>query len=155
MSKEGDKQTGLFSGLRSAFGRSRRSVSEEEIKAAYQLNYVHIIPRYPTELFTPSYIDEMLIELQRRGAVANGFFYDYDYSVDTDAHTIEIKIGFSNGGIQLLYNDDTPQIAEQIIRDEFGLEYTVSIVRDEGMADKLRDFQAERVKLLQRPSQRA
>jgi len=117
---------------------------EGEIKAAYGLNYMHIIPRYPAELFTSAYIDEMLIELQRRGAVAHGFFYDYDYSIDTEAHTIEIKIGFSNGGIQLLYNDDTPQIAEQIIKDEFGLEYSVSIVRDEGVADKLRSFQEER-----------
>jgi len=57
---------------------------EGEIKAAYGLNYMHIIPRYPAELFTSAYIDEMLIELQRRGAVAHGFFYDYDYSIDFD-----------------------------------------------------------------------
>ncbi len=119
---------------------------EEEIKAAYQLNYVHIIPIYPKELFTDGYIDEMLIELQRRGAVAHGFFYDYDYTIDRNTRKIEIKIGFSNGGIQLLYNDDTPQIAEQIIKDEFGLEYSVSIVRDEAVAKRLQDFQTARAK---------
>lgn len=32
MSKEGDKQAGLFEGLRNAFGRGRRAVSEEDIK---------------------------------------------------------------------------------------------------------------------------
>ena len=32
MSKEGDKRAGLFDGLRSALGRGKRSVSEEEIK---------------------------------------------------------------------------------------------------------------------------
>lgn len=32
MSKEGDKSSGLFSGLRDAFGRGKRQVSEEEIK---------------------------------------------------------------------------------------------------------------------------
>ena len=32
MSKEGDKRTGLFGGLRNALGRGKRSVSEEEIK---------------------------------------------------------------------------------------------------------------------------
>ncbi|MBR2461016.1 MAG: PolC-type DNA polymerase III, partial [Clostridia bacterium] len=115
---------------------------ENEIKSAYSLNYVHIIPRYAPERFTAAYVDEMLVELQRRGAVAHGFFYDYDYDVDMDNRKIEIKIGFSNGGIQLLYNDDTPQIAEQILRDEFGLNFSVSIVRDENVADRLREFQA-------------
>lgn len=32
MSKEGDKQQGLFKGLKSAFGLTRRTISEEEIK---------------------------------------------------------------------------------------------------------------------------
>ena len=74
---------------------------ENEIKSAYSLNYVHIIPRYAPERFTAAYVDEMLVELQRRGAVAHGFFYDYDYDVDMDNRKIEIKIGFSNGGIPL------------------------------------------------------
>ncbi len=116
---------------------------ENEIKSAYQLNYVHIIPIYGKELFSVSYIDEMLIELQRRGAVANGFFYDYDYDVDMERMTVEVKIGFSNGGIRLLYNDDTPQIAEQILKDEFGLDFTVSIIRDEERAAKLEAHKAE------------
>ena len=115
---------------------------ENEIRQAYQLNYVHIIPRYRSELFTKNYIDEMLIELQRRGAVAHGFFYDYDYEVDMAAHTVTVKIGFSNGGIVLLYNDDTPQIAEQILRDEFDINYTVSIVRDDNVAKKVEEFNA-------------
>lgn len=116
---------------------------ENEIKTAYQLNYVHIIPIYKSEQFTDNYIDEMLIELQRRGAVAHGFFYDYDYTVDRSAMTVEIRIGFSNGGIQLLYNDDTPQIAEQILKDEFDLNFTVSIVRDEEKAARLEQYKNE------------
>ena len=32
MSKEGDKPSGIFGGLRDAFGRGKRQVSEEEIK---------------------------------------------------------------------------------------------------------------------------
>ena len=129
--------------FRSILSKRDLQALEEEIKAAYQLNYVHIIPVYDPEMFTENYVDEMLVELQRRGAVAHGFFYDYDYEVDMEKREITVKIGFSNGGIQLLYNDDTPQIAEQIIRDEFGLEFKVSIVRDEAMADKLKEFHLE------------
>ena len=74
---------------------------ESEIKAAYQLNYVHVITHYGKELFQKTYMDEMLQELQMRGAIAKGFFYDYDYSVDEENQIVEIRIGFSNGGIEL------------------------------------------------------
>ena len=67
---------------------------EDEIKKAYELNYVHVITHYGRDLFRDDCVDEMLQELQYRGAVAKGFFYDYDYTVDNTNKTIDIKIGF-------------------------------------------------------------
>lgn len=110
---------------------------EEEIKRAYELNYVHVITHYGKEMFRDECIDEMLQELQYRGAVAKGFFYDYDYTVNDADRTVDIKIGFSNGGIDLMYSDNTHIIASQILRDEFDLDYTVNIIRDEKKAEKL------------------
>ena len=110
---------------------------EEEIRNAYSLNYVHIITHYGIEFWNNNCVDEMLLELQHRGAIAKGFFYDYDYTVDnTDKH-IEIRIGFSNGGIDLMYSDNTHLIASQILKDEYDIEYTVDIVRDEEKAKRL------------------
>ena len=119
---------------------------EEEIKSAYSLNYVHIITHYGRELWLSSYIDEMLLELQFRGAIAKGFFYDYDYSVDNENKRIEIKIGFSNGGIELMYSDNTHLIASQILKDEFDIEYTVDIIRDEEKARRLEQYASEMMK---------
>ncbi|MBE6609991.1 MAG: PolC-type DNA polymerase III, partial [Ruminococcaceae bacterium] len=116
---------------------------ESEIRKAYELNYVHIITHYGKELFQTTYIDEMLQELQVRGAVAKGFFYDYDYTVDEEARRVEIRIGFSNGGIDLLYADDTPLIAQQILKDEFDLEFKVDIVRDEKKAERFESYSKE------------
>ena len=116
---------------------------EEEIRGAYSLNYVHIITHYGREFWNNSCVDEMLMELQHRGAIAKGFFYDYDYTVDNNAKHIDIKIGFSNGGIELMYSDNTHLIASQILKDEFDIEYTVDIVRDEDKAKRLESYAAE------------
>jgi len=116
---------------------------ESEIKAAYQLNYVHVITHYGKELFQKTYIDEMLQELQMRGAVAKGFFYDYDYSVDEENKRVEIRIGFSNGGIELMYSDDTHLTAAKILKDEFDVDYKVDIVRDEKKAERLEKYANE------------
>ena len=119
---------------------------EEEIKSAYSLNYVHIITHYGREFWLSSYVDEMLLELQFRGAIAKGFFYDYDYSVDNENKHIDIKIGFSNGGIELMYSDNTHLIASQILKDEFDIEYTVDIIRDDEKAARLEQYASEIMK---------
>ncbi len=116
---------------------------EDEIKRAYALNYVHIITHYGIEMWNSSYVDEMLLELQYRGAIAKGFFYDYDYRVDNADKRVEIRIGFSNGGIELMYSDNTHLIASQILKDEFDIEYKVDIIRDEDKAKRLESYALE------------
>lgn len=116
---------------------------EEEIKKAYGLSYVHFIPHYGAELFNNNYIDEMLLELQFRAAVGRGFFYDYDYTVDNANKRVEIRIGFSNSGIGLMYDDKTPIVASKILKDEFDIDYTVDIVRDDGKAAGLESYAEE------------
>ena len=119
---------------------------EDEIKQAYSLSYVHIITHYGKEFFTDSYVDEMLLELQQRGAIAKGFFYDYDYKVDKEKKHIEIRIGFSNGGIELMYSDNTHLTAAKILKDEFDIEYTVDIVKDDQKAERLEKYASEMLK---------
>ncbi len=119
---------------------------EEEIRQAYDINWVHFIPHYGKELFKPEYMDEMLQELQFRGAVAKGFFYDYDYTVDINAMSVEVRIGFSNGGIDLMYSDNTHMIASEILMDEFDLRFDVNIVRDDEKAKRLEEYNEERMK---------
>ena len=111
---------------------------EEGIKKAYGLSYVHIITHYGREMFSDSYIEEMIEELQFRGAVAKGFFSDYEYKVDNAGKKITVKVGFSeDGGIGLMYSDNTHKVASEILHDEFGINYEVEIIRDGVRAEKL------------------
>ncbi len=98
---------------------------EREIEKAYELNSVRILPEYPPELFEEEYVSEVLTEAERIGVVSKGFFYNCTYSVSDKQ--VNIKIPFSSGGVQLLYNGSTNEIISKIIKSEFGLTYTVNI----------------------------
>lgn len=101
---------------------------EKSIRAAYELNFVRLIPRYPGELFTKSYMREVMYELQRVGAVSRGFFNEYDCRISGEH--IEIEISFNNGGVELLYSAKTNEIISNIIYGEFGRRFSVDIKQD-------------------------
>ena len=101
---------------------------EDEIKKAYDVNVVRILPHYPTELFSDNYIPEVILEAERTGIVAKGFFYDYDYVMSNNS--LKITVNFSDGGVDLLYNAKTNRVIEGIIKSEFGISVEVEIVRN-------------------------
>ena len=63
---------------------------EEEIRKAYDLNAVRICPRYASEFFGIAQIPDLLMETNRRGIVANGFFNQCDYRLANGELNIEI-----------------------------------------------------------------
>ena len=105
---------------------------EEQVREAHQINYVRIYPKYPVELFSQSYIPQILIETQRMGTVSRGFFNDYNIEIEEDDKFIIIEVYFTDGGVHLLYDAKTPDIISDIIFKEFGLRYTVEMRRVEG-----------------------
>ena len=98
---------------------------EEKVKVAYELQLCRIKPRYPSEAFSFEYLKDVLLETERAGVVARGFFGSFDYSVE--GNIITVKIPFSEYGIDLLDTARTPAVIENIINDEFGLSYKVII----------------------------
>ncbi len=111
---------------------------EEEIREAYKINSVRILPKYSPDKFNSEYITQVMVEAQRLGAVSRGFFNDYDVSLE--GNHIKIDIAFANGGIELLYSAKTHEIIEGIILREFGLNYTVEITRSQGFEGGYEDF---------------
>ena len=98
---------------------------ENAVKEVYDLRMCKIRPHYPSEEFSESYMKEILLETEREGVVARGFFGDYDYSVKEN--DIVIRVPFTEFGIDLLQNAKTPAVIESIIKNEFGLTYKVVI----------------------------
>ncbi len=98
---------------------------EESIAEVYGLNSVKLLPRYPSELFTPDYMPSVYTEAKRIGAVTNGFFDNCKTSIADGLITISIH--YSEGGVALLDMGRAGDIISGIIRSEFGLDYEVEI----------------------------
>ena len=103
---------------------------EEEIRLVYELNMVRLLPRYAAACFSSDVIPDLLIETNRRGIVANGFFNHCDWRLNGDE--LRIDIPFSEGGVELIYDAKTPQLMEEIVREEYGVSIHVKIQK---MAD--------------------
>ena len=119
---------------------------ERELGEAYQIRSARIFPHYPRECFTEAYLPQAMIELQRTGAVSKGFFKDYRAKVDGNRITIEI--GVSGGGIELLYQADTHEILQNILRSEFGLSFEVTIRQEEGYTFDYAGYEQEQKRVL-------
>ena len=101
---------------------------EEAVRAAYELRMCRIRPHYPSDRFSIQYIKDILLEAEREGIVARGFFGDYDYSAS--GNVITVRIPFTSYGIDLLESAKTPTLIEDIIRSEFDVAYKVVIEQD-------------------------
>ncbi|MBQ8005398.1 MAG: PHP domain-containing protein, partial [Clostridia bacterium] len=98
---------------------------EEEIREAYQLSSVRLLPIYKSEFFSPAYIPQILMETERVGTVARGFFSDYESQIE--GNEITISIPFSPDGVSFVIDAKTPRLIESIIKSEFGLTYRVHL----------------------------
>ncbi len=102
---------------------------EAGIAAAYELRSVRILPHYPAESFSEAYLPQILLETERVGIVARGFFSRYTHTLEDNA--LNISIPLAEGGLRLLYDARTPDVIAGIIRSEFAREINVRITQDE------------------------
>ncbi|HPT84816.1 MAG TPA: PolC-type DNA polymerase III [Bacillota bacterium] len=135
--------------------KSKLYALEEDLRAAYDLRSIRILPRYPSELFCYDYIREILIETERIGAVSRGFFDNAKYTLNRsrvaggeEQVELDIEIPFSDGCIGLLYDARTPDIIATIIQSEFGLRTKVTIRRDEGYIPDYEEYSRSQLALL-------
>ncbi|MBQ4509614.1 MAG: PolC-type DNA polymerase III, partial [Clostridia bacterium] len=121
---------------------------EAEIKEEYKLNYFRIHPKYNIELYSIDYIDDLILEAYRQGAVARGFFDDYSFSKEND--TVVIKVPFIDGGIMLLDSAETTKVLSKIVFDEFGAIANFKIVQREDYKLNIENFENEKLNILRR-----
>ncbi len=101
---------------------------EEDVAKVYQLAHFKILPHYPSELFSEAYIPQLLLETERVGVVARGFFSSYSAALTED--TLTIRIPFAEQGLGLLENAMTPQVIEKILLSEFSVHRRVLLEKD-------------------------
>ncbi len=113
--------------------------AEQKMAEVYRMNSVRILPSYPSECFEEGYISQVLLETERIGLVAKGFFSRYE--VACEGNRITITIPFGEGGVHLLYDAKTPGVIERILMSEFGLAFDVKIEQDANASLYMQDLQ--------------
>ena len=126
---------------------------EAEIAEAYQLTFLKIFPHYPSELFSEAYIPALLMETERIGIVAKGFFSSYTYRLDERELTVQIP--FSEAGVGLLENAMTPRVIENILMSEFSISRTVHIQHDPYYGERVSDSMRQKLDQIDRQIQAA
>ncbi len=139
-----EKETGLFRDAENAVITKRDAVNriievrfrlpyladkadlyglEAKLRETYSLSVARLLPSYPPELFSLSYLRQIFRELSYIGVISDGFLAEYSASEEGDTVTVEIP--FSVRGIEFL--GKSTKIAESIIKSEFGLDKTLII----------------------------
>ena len=96
---------------------------ENEIKAAYDLTACFLLPHYESKLFSEGYYSELITELKRNTAFANGFFDGGKMVLEGNTLTFML-----DGGLGKLPQDaECARIISDIIKSEFDLALDVSI----------------------------
>ena len=98
---------------------------EEEIRIAYDLNSVRICPVYRADLFDVSQIPDLLMETNRCGIVAKGFFDRCEYRLA--GNVLDIDIPFGNAGINLIESAETPKLMEKLVKEIYGVTLQVKL----------------------------
>ncbi len=127
---------------------------EEEIRIAYDLNSVRIFPIYSAELFDVSQIPDLLMETNRCGIVAKGFFDRCEYRLV--GNVLDIDIPFGNAGINLIESAETPKLMEKLVKDTYGVTLQVRLHTLQGFNPD--DYQAplqSRIQEMSRDAARA
>ena len=115
---------------------------EEEIRQAYDLALVRLLPHYPASFWTQGYISNLLAEAERVGIVARGFFKHYQATLSDDRLLIELP--FQVDGIRLMENAHTPEVIEGIVKSEFGVNIHVTISHNLRLQNAANSYSMER-----------
>lgn len=109
--------------------------AEQMICNRLDLSKCRIYPKYAASLFNEAYYPELVLELKRRCATLNGTLNDSFVKLEKE----RLIVNLQHGGKNILQQQGFDKKLAAIIRDEFGLSFTVAF---DGMLSIDSDSQA-------------
>ncbi len=111
--------------------------AENDIRDAYKLNAVKILPKYPSTLLSERYLPEIFKEAANVRVEVRCFFDGCRYTLTEDKLTVTVM--YPEQSVQFIENGKTPTLIQNIIYSEFGVKLDVEILPNEsGVADEPR-----------------
>ena len=110
------------------------SATAGEVQAIYEAASFRFFPHYPPASFSVAYMDEIVEEAVKCGAIAKGFF---DEAVYRDfGQQIEVQLPYLESGILLMEKTHTADILSRILQNRFGVTKKITIVSSEDAEEK-------------------
>ncbi len=117
------------------------SLTEEELRSLYSAASFRIFPQYPAEEFSLAYMDEVIEEAKKCGAITKGFFDEATF--DDNGETVTVSIPYLSGGVQFVSASGTTDILERILYSRFSVRRHIVIAESLDAADKTARRKAE------------
>ncbi|MCI5800599.1 MAG: PolC-type DNA polymerase III [Oscillospiraceae bacterium] len=111
--------------------------TEDALKRSMGLAGASLQPRYSRELLRDGYLAEIIQELQREGALVNGFLEGATMTVAGD----QVKIHLTRGGLELLLKAGSDRKIQEMLRREFEAPFQVSFDGVTELAGYSEEFQ--------------
>lgn len=99
------------------------SAFNNAIAKALEIESVTLNPRYPQELFQLSCMEDLIQRLKREISVVNGFLNDAEITLNNP----DININLKHGGLDMLQKCGFSRKLSQLIYNQFGLNFNVSL----------------------------
>ncbi len=119
---------------------------EAHLCETYALLSARILPHFPGALFKAEYMDDVLDEAVKVGAITRGFFFNAKYSDDGENFTITIP--FVQEAIDFVSTSGTDEILSNILKNRFGVSRKVLISSDEYAREKTTAREAKKEETL-------
>ena len=99
--------------------------AEFDVRAAYDLRTVKILPTYPETFLSPDYVPQLFREAGNFRVEVRCFFDGCSY-VLTD-NSLAVTVRFPERSVQFIQNSNTPFLIKNIIKSEFNKDIDVTI----------------------------
>ena len=117
------------------------------IKAAYELSFVRLYPRYDSALFSAACIDDLIETLCRSTEkIGRGFFDDCTYEYDASAATVTIRLR-DGMNAAMLNSDGADRFLHDCVRQAFGLDVRFVLLGEVGDITELEHVEEARRQL--------
>ena len=104
-------------------------LAEADLKAAYDLNFVKILPSYPSSFLTSDYIPQIFREAGNFRVEVRCFFDGCTYILTENSLSVTVR--FPERSVQFIQNSNTPHLIKGIIKSEFDKDVEVTIFPSE------------------------
>ncbi|MBQ8906993.1 MAG: PolC-type DNA polymerase III [Clostridia bacterium] len=126
---------------------------EAHLCETYELVSARILPSFPAALFKTPYMEDVLEEAVKVGAITRGFFSSATF--EDDGECLRITIPFMQSAIDFMNTSGTTDVLTKILESRFNVVRRVFICSDEHAREKTAERESKKAEALRESDRQA